>query len=313
MNADSSDIHRLLDEAFAGVTMTPELQDLKEELRGNLAARSAELQASGKDAASAARTAVAELGDIPELIASVGGDGLGGEGGAPLPPGVAAAQAALLHRVRPKPGFVVRASVLSVAVVAFALHIVLDVVQQRTASTLNAQLWAIGFAILVALLVIDSLRQETTQRYPMPLSRSIRWGAASGFLAAGVAYGSFFFWHRAPLGLLAAAVILVIAGAMAMIALGVTQTNRLKPWVLSQNRQYELEDRFSQDPVAAARFGLYTVIIWIVAITLFVVLSVLVGFVWSWLALVAGLVTFFLVLTRMLFAPTKELAKQPTK
>ncbi len=32
-----SDIHRLLDEAFTGVVMTPELQDLKEELRGNLA------------------------------------------------------------------------------------------------------------------------------------------------------------------------------------------------------------------------------------------------------------------------------------
>ena len=34
-------------------------------------------------------------------------------------------------------------------------------------------------------------------------------------------------------------------------------------------------------------------------------LSIAVGFVWSWLALVAGLVVFFLVLTRMLFAPTK--------
>jgi hypothetical protein len=300
MNADSSDIHRLLDEAFAGVTMTPELQDLKEELRGNLAARSAELQASGKDAASAARTAVAELGSIPELITSVGG-----EGGVPLTPGAAAAEAMRLHRVRPKPGFVVRASVLSVAIVASALHIVLDVVQQRTASTLDAQLWAVGFAVLVALLVTDSLHQETTQHYPMPLPRSIRWAAASGFLAAGVAYGTFFLWHRAPLALLAAAVILAIAGGMAMIALGVTQTNRLKPWVLTQNRQYELEDRFSKDPVAAARFGLYTVIIWIVAITLFVVLSILVGFAWSWLALVAGLVTFFLVLTRMLFAPTK--------
>jgi ABC-type multidrug transport system fused ATPase/permease subunit len=300
MNADSSDIHRLLDEAFAGVTMTPELQDLKEELRGNLAARSAELQASGKDAASAARTAVAELGSIPELIASVGGDG-----GSPLTPGAAAAEAMRLHRVRPKPGFVVRASVLAVAILASALHIVLDVVQQRTASTLDAQLWSVGFAVLVALLVTDSLHQETTQHYPMPLSRSIRWGTASGFLAAGVAYGTFFLWHGASLALLAAAVILAIAGVMAMIALGVTQTNRLKPWVLAQNREYELTDRFSHDPVAAARFGLYTVIIWIVAITLFVVLSILVGFAWSWLALVAGLVTFFLVLNRMLFAPTK--------
>jgi len=300
MNADHSDIHRLLDEAFTGVAMTPELQDLKEELRGNLAARSAELQAKGMDAPKAARTAVAELGDIPQLIASVGGDA-----GTPLSPGAAAAEAARLHRVRPKSGFVVRASVLSVAILATAFHVVLDLVQQRSTSTLDAQLWAVGFAVLIAALVTDSLHQETAQHYPMPVPRSIRWGAASGFLAAGVAYGSFFFWHGAPLALLAAAIILTLAAVMAMIALGVTQTNRLKPWVLAQNRQYEIDDRFSKDPIAAARFGLYTVIIWIVAIALFVVLSIAVGFIWSWLALVAGLVGFFLVLSRMLFAPTK--------
>jgi len=300
MNADHSDIHRLLDEAFTGVAMTPELQDLKEELRGNLASRSGELQAKGMDASKAARTAVAELGDIPQLVASVGGDA-----GTPLSPGAAAAEAARLHRVRPKSGFVVRASVLSVAILAVGFHVVLDLVQQRTASTLDAQLWSVGFAVLIAALVTDSLHQETAQHYPMPVPRSIRWGAASAFLAAGVAYGSFFFWHGAPLALLAAAIILTLAAVMAMIALGVTQTNRLKPWVLAQNRQYEIDDRFSKDPIAAARFGLYTVIIWIVAIALFVVLSIAVGFIWSWLALVAGLVVFFLVLSRMLFAPTK--------
>ena len=40
MNAiDNPNIHRYLDEAFAGIAMTPEIQDLKEEIRGNLAAR----------------------------------------------------------------------------------------------------------------------------------------------------------------------------------------------------------------------------------------------------------------------------------
>ncbi|MEP6842341.1 MAG: hypothetical protein ABJA11_02390, partial [Pseudolysinimonas sp.] len=113
-------------------------------------------------------------------------------------------------------------------------------------------------------------------------------------------------WHRPPLGLLAAGIILTLAATMAFIALGVTQTNRLKPWALAQNRQYEVEDRFSQDPVAAARFGIYTVIIWIAAIALFVVLSIAVGFVWSWLALVAGVLVFFLVLNRMLFGAAKQ-------
>jgi hypothetical protein len=51
----NSDIHRLLDEAFAGIEMTPDAQDLKEEVRANLVARSAELEASGKTPTDAAR------------------------------------------------------------------------------------------------------------------------------------------------------------------------------------------------------------------------------------------------------------------
>ena len=296
-----SDIHRLLDEAFAGVTMTPELQDLKEELRGNLPSRVAELQQKGMDATKAASTAVAEL-DIPELIA-----GIDAEPSRPRSPGEQAAEAARLHRVRPKPGFVVRASVLSVVLLAFVLHIVVDLVTQSSGtSSLDAQLWTIGFGIVVAALVTDSLHQETATHYPMPLGRSLRWGGASGFLATGIGYGVLFAWHVPALGLLAAGIILALAGIMAMISLGVTQTNRTKPWALAQQRQYEAADRFSQDPIAAARFGIYTVIIWIVAIALFVVLSIAVGFVWSWLALVAGVVVFFLVLTRMLFAPDRS-------
>ena len=45
--AMNSDIHRLLDEAFAGIEMTPEVQDLKEEMRANLVARIDELEAAG--------------------------------------------------------------------------------------------------------------------------------------------------------------------------------------------------------------------------------------------------------------------------
>ena len=60
-------------------------------------------------------------------------------------------------------------------------------------------------------------------------------------------------------------------------------------------------DRFSKDPAAAARFGIYTVVIMVVSVAVFVILSLTVGFVWSWLALVAGFVVFFLVLARMLF------------
>jgi hypothetical protein len=42
----NTDIHRLLDEAFAGIEMTPAAQDLKEEIRANLAAQVDELVAA---------------------------------------------------------------------------------------------------------------------------------------------------------------------------------------------------------------------------------------------------------------------------
>ena len=296
MNADTSDIHRLLDEAFAGATMTPELQDLKEELRGNLAARSAELQAKGADAATAARTAVAELGDIPGLIASVGGGAV-----APLSPGVAAAEAARLHRVRPKPGFVIRATLFSILIALAGAGLVVIAGHDLGSGFSGAYALVAVFGLLIASLVDDSLRQETAQHFRMPNSRAIGYGLAAGAMGGGIATGVLYLWHLDSIGLLATAIVLVLASVIAFIALGVTQTNRTKPWALAQNRQYEIEDRFSQDPAAAARFGLYTVIIWVLAIAAFVVLSIVVGFAWSWLGLVAGFVVFFLVLARMLF------------
>jgi len=298
MNADSSDIHRLLDEAFVGVTMTPELHDLKEELRSNLAARSAELQAKGKDAATAARTAVTEL-DIPQLIA-----GFETEPSSATPGGVAA-ELARLNRVRPKPGFVILVIVLSLLTVVVAMALVVVSWHDLGDGLSGEDLLVAAFGLLVAALVDVSLRQETAQHFRMPNRRAIGYGLAAGSLAAGIAVGFVYIWHLASVGLLATGVVLVLAAVIAFVALGVTQTNRLKPWALAQNRQYEVDDRFSQDPVAAARFGIYTVIIWVLAITAFIVLSITVGFVWSWLALVGGFVVFFLVLARMLFSPTK--------
>jgi MFS family permease len=297
-----SDIHRLLDEAFHGVTMTPELRDLKEELRGNLTARAAELQTKGVDAATASSTAVAEL-DLPELIAGFGADA------APTAssPGGAAAELARLHRVKPKPAFVIAATILSVALALATVAVIIEALVPR-ASAVSAvgpiEVAVVG--IVLAALVDLSLRQETAQRFRMPNPRAIGYGLAAGALGAGIALGGLFLGHLANIGWLVGAVVLILAGVVALVALGVTQTNRLKPWALAQQRGSEAEDRFSRDPAAASRFGLYTVVIWTLAIAAFVVLSITVGFVWSWLALIGGIAVFFLVLSRMLFADQKK-------
>ena len=72
MTDHSLAIHRLLDEAFAGTDMTPEVRDLKEEMRSNLVARMGELERSGVSSEAAAQRAMAELGDIRSIIADMG-------------------------------------------------------------------------------------------------------------------------------------------------------------------------------------------------------------------------------------------------
>jgi hypothetical protein len=109
---------------------------------------------------------------------------------------------------------------------------------------------------------------------------------------------------RTELWLLIAGILLVLVAIIAFVWLGVTQTNRTKAWVLQQGGdqlESQIEDRFTRDPAAAARFGIYTLVIWLLAITAFVILSMTVGFGWSWLALVGGFVVFMLVLARSLF------------
>ena len=295
----TNNIHRYLDEAFADIPRTPETADLKEEIRGNLQARVQELEAAGTKPEAASAKAIKELGPIDELVDSIGESEPGGA------PGDTAAKLIALNRVKMSPSYVVR-TVLSALLLAAGVTLV----------TVGSILGALGIApvwlvyalpveavlsgAFLGLIVGDALDHETSQHYPMQPRRAFGFGLAS--FAALTGLGLIAAWFANPLlWSLLTGCVLAFASLIAFIALGVTQTNRLKPWVKELNRSYEIEDRFSQDPASAARFGLYTVVIWVLAFAGFVVLSITVGFVWSWLALLGGLVVFFLVLARMLF------------
>lgn len=300
---NDTSIHRLLDEVFAGVTMTPEAQDLKEEVRGNLVARVAELQDGGMDAAKAASTAVRELGDVRELVAAV-------DTGPARSPHIA-------NRVRPKPGFVLRAVVLSLVLAAGAIFTALAAfgVVALPATTILL-IGLLAFALPVGLVTADALRQETTVHHRLPRGRALGYGAAALALGAGLVFAAVWFVDRAQLWLLIGGILLALAAIIAFVWLGVTQTNRTKAWVLQQGGEdfdRQIEDRFSKDPAAAARFGIYTLVIWLLAITAFVILSMTVGFGWSWLALVGGFVVFMLVLARSLFGSSGDRAESRSK
>jgi hypothetical protein len=218
--ADTSSIHRYLDDAFAGVAVTPESQDLKEELRANLAARVGELLAGGMDAPAAAATAVKELGDIRPLLDS-------------LEPGPGAAvpfnhvTAAAHHRVRPKPGFVVRTVVLSLVLLAGGLVLALNALHALSwQSTALMLVVTLVFALSIGVIVADSLQQETTQHYPVRRARALLFGAAATLGGLGLALASVFL--RDPqLWILIAGIALALAALVVVMTWLATRAFRV--------------------------------------------------------------------------------------
>lgn len=284
-------VHRLLDEAFAGIEPTPDTQDLKEEIRANLTARAEELEAAGRSPEQAARDALDELGDIHAIL----GDGHDGE--APGRPTVADH---LRHRVRPRPAFVVRTVLLSLVAFAGLATIVLDAIGVVEASVGLLVVCVAAVAMPMGIVTADALRQETSASFPLPRGRAIGFGVGVALVIAGLGIG----WlvvQGVPLAWLVLGAAAAVGGIALLAYLGATKTNRHKPWVLQHAGEFE--DRFSTDPAAAARFGIYTAVLWVGAFALFIVLSFTVGWAWSWLALVGGFLLMMLILARMLFPP----------
>jgi hypothetical protein len=295
---ENTDLHRLLDEAFRGVEMTPDAQDLKEEVRANLVARTSELEASGALPAEAARTAVAELGDVRELLDD-GTDAASPRGLA----GYAALQQK--HRVRPRPAFVVRVVLWSaIAVVGISLGILSAV------GVLPIIVWGqvalFGFAsTALGLLVGDSLSQETTTNHPMPSGRAGAYALATFLAAYGIGFGALVAFGTMPVWGIVFAALGVITSIVLFAFLGATQTNRHKAWTRRALAD-EPANRFEREPETAARFGIYTAAIWIVTFCVIAVLVFTVGWWWAPVAFAGGFALMMLVLARMLFAPDRK-------
>jgi len=295
----STDIHRLLDEAFAGVEMTPDAQDLKEEVRANLVARVAELESSGRSSTDAAQLAIAELGDVRELL---------GEAPSSGPPVDSVSAVYLRHRVRPKTGYVVRLVVWSLAAT-----VGLTLASLGATGVLPLPIGPIIGLIGVAatglgLVVGDSLAQETTTNHPMPSERAGGYALATFLAVYGLGFTGIVALGAMPVWGIVFAALGVIAAIILFAFLGASQTNRKKAWVHNAHHSGfagEPSNRFEEEPETAARFGMYTAVIWIVTFAVIVVLVFTVGWWWAPLAFVGGLAAMLLLLARMMFGPRK--------
>jgi hypothetical protein len=292
---DSTNIHRYLDEAFADIPRTPESADLKEELRGSLQSRVNELEAAGTTPEVAAAKAIRELGPIRDILSELG------ESEPAATPSQTAVRLMALNRVKPSPFYVVRTVVLALLLTAGTTVVALGATHVLDLSIASLAIIAILSGAIVGVITVDALVHETSQHYPMPGGRAVGFGAAGFAGFVGLSFVGLFLGNVEELWLLVTGCVLAFASLVAFISLGVTQTNRMKPWVKDMQKAFAIEDRFSSDPAAAARFGIYTVVIWVIAIGVFIGLTIVVGFAWSWIALVVGLAVFMLVLARMLF------------
>ena len=284
-----SAVHRLLDELFADLPATPDALDLKEEVRGNLVARATELEADGRTPDEAAHIAIDELGDVRELLDD--------EPAERSPPQIAAA-----NRVRHRPAFVVRTVLISIASGLSLIALWLgnwDVFPLSTAGAFAlAGIAGLGLGWVIG----DALRQETTVHHPMPQRRALAFGIAGALVITGLTTAFTILTHGIELAWLILPGLAVIAGIGLFSYLGATQTNRTKAWVLEHGRaESEIANRFDKDPAAAARFGIYTMLIWVSAFVVSIILYFTTGWTWSWIPYVVGFLAMMFLLTRMLF------------
>ena len=284
-----SAVHRLLDELFAGLPATPDALDLKEEVRGNLVARATELEAEGRTPDDAARIAVDELGDVRELLEE-----------APAERSSAAIAAA--NRVRHRPAFVVRTVLISIASGLSLIALWLGNWDVYPLTTVGAFALSAVAGLGLGWVIGDALRQETTIHHPMPQRRALVFGIAGALVITGITTAFTILTHGIDLAWLILPGLAAIAGIGLFSYLGATQTNRTKAWALEHGRQAsEIGNRFEKDPAAAARFGIYTMLIWVSAFVVSIILYFTTGWTWSWIPYVVGFIAMMFLLTRMLF------------
>ncbi|MFD7310969.1 permease prefix domain 1-containing protein [Promicromonospora sp. NPDC059942] len=297
-------VHRLLDEAFAGIPTTPDVQDLKEEIRANLVDRVAELTAGGVAPDDAARRAVGELGDVRALVDEADAGPRDAERPAP-----SSYELMARNRVPASGTFVAAVVLVSIVLAASVVGTVFAAVgyAHGDLGPLLPTALALVAGLALGAVVAGSLSQETTASHPVPRRRAALFGVGWGLVLVGALLALVHLFGGTT-GWLVLDGVALVAGVVLLSWLAATTTNRKKQWALAEESVHTQAagTRFDRDPAAAARFGIYTVVVW--SLTGVAVLLVGTTVSWSrvWLPGVLGWVVFMLMLATMLFGARHE-------
>ncbi|MDR1581073.1 MAG: DMT family transporter [Synergistaceae bacterium] len=291
---------KYIDGLFANYEETPALADFKEELRGNLNERIENLVKKGMPEQDAFQRATSELGDISVLAEEIS-----------LKKKQEVYEDMYMGTRKYMTPKRTAAFVLGGTAVCFGL-ISAAIVWFSTGQEVDTLGGAMVFCVAgAALLTFMALTQETAAMYPMPWKRAVFYAVSVGVFVFGVfilpmtyfeamraspheiaAHGADM--SRADVGFMTSIGTLIpfaLPSAALFVFLALTEKDRRKPWAVEQARESaKREMEYFTNPTQSMRLGLVSGAIWITAIASFIILTIRVGILYSWLALVGAIV-----------------------
>ncbi|MDR1616784.1 MAG: permease prefix domain 1-containing protein [Syntrophomonadaceae bacterium] len=283
-------IQKHIDALFAGYEESSALADFKEELAGHLDERVKSLTKQGMDEKSAFEKAAGELGDVSLIADEIGKK---------------KRQEALTEMYMKTRSYMDTQRIIGYIAAGglLALGIILSLLAYFASGEITAGLGSLipFFIVPVCGFVFLGLTQETARNYPMNWKRALFYTATAGVILFGLVIFAIAFVVRegAPFAMssLGALIPFTLPGSVVLAYLLLTEKNRHKPWVVEQETAWaeRMGEQFT-DPYVATRFGLFSGALWIAAIAAFVLLTILFGLKFSWLAAVAALIFQMLIL-----------------
>jgi MFS family permease len=269
---------------FADYEDSPEIRDFKEEIVANFAERVKELVSTGLDEEKAFEKAAAELGDITAIADEVGKKKRN--------------EAIGQMYIGAKMSVSKRTAIglaLATGLLLLAVGTALLAFFGTSESAAPYYLAAFLLASALGTYTFFGLTWESATHYAMKNGRALAYGFACllGFLGAGLAVVSFLldgFAMSAALGLKMA---LLLPAICALVFLGLTESDRQKPWlraIVEREREESLQNHAEiVNPVKAAKFGVTSVALWILAVGVFLTIGFAIGWQYAWLAFVFAL------------------------
>lgn len=279
---------KYIDSLFSDYQETLELTDFKEELKSFLDERIKSLIKSGLDEKDAFEKATSELGDI-----SVVADEFSCKKKQEILSEMYLKTRHYMSTCR------IILYVLCGAILCFGA--IVAALSGFFSGDINASLGSLLIFGVIPILgfLFLGLTQETAVHEAMGWKRAFLYVLSAGVFMFGViVFIITYFEDSAGLPYAIATLIPFILPSLALgTFLVLTEKDRSKPWVIQQREKYmKYSFECFGNPAQEKRFGLFSSALWLAAIAAFILLTILFGLKFSWLAIVAALIGQMLVL-----------------